>query len=361
MADGTHINWTDATWQIVTGCDVLSPGCTNCYAMRLAGTRLKHHPSRKGLTDTTKTGPVWNGEVRFNEQWLDQPLRWQKPRMIFVAAHGDLFYEKVPLEWIIKVLAVGAHCPRHTLQILTKRAERMGDVLSDPETQGRIRDFLNDQGPGMGLTDQQIVAACNRVSNQWPLSNVWPGFSAEDQKHFDERWAHVKQLAWAGWLTWLSAEPLLGPIDATAALYSHSREYHDKYGHCTCKQRLRWMVAGGESAQNKPGRPMHPDWPRKLRDDCVAAGVPFNFKQWGDWAPGECVGAPVTRTEQTASWWNGRWDFGRLTPRESEEQHRADEPDLYRVGKHRAGNVLDGRQWLQFPAPAGIAAARADA
>ena len=84
MADNTLIEWADATWQPITGCSVVSPGCTNCYAMRLAGTRLRHHPSRAGLTDLTKAGPVWNGRLTFNEEWLDQPLRWSKPRRIFV-------------------------------------------------------------------------------------------------------------------------------------------------------------------------------------------------------------------------------------------------------------------------------------
>ena len=92
MADGTKIEWCDATWQIVTGCSIVSPGCTNCYAMRLAGTRLKDHPSRKGLTKIVNGNHVWTGEVRFNKQWLTQPLRWKRPRRLFVAAHGDLFH-----------------------------------------------------------------------------------------------------------------------------------------------------------------------------------------------------------------------------------------------------------------------------
>src|SRR3954464_7684352 len=106
MADGTHIEWTDATWNIVNGCSVLSPGCTNCYAMKLAGTRLKHHPSRAGLTIDTKAGPVWNGEVKFNAEWLLQPLRWRRPRKIFVCAHGDLFHEKVTDAQLDQVFAV---------------------------------------------------------------------------------------------------------------------------------------------------------------------------------------------------------------------------------------------------------------
>ena len=123
MSDGTKIEWTDATWNPITGCSVVSPGCTNCYAMKLAGTRLQHHPSRTGLTKDTKAGPVWTGEVRFNEQWLDEPLRWKRPRMIFVCAHGDLFAEGVPDEWIDKTFAVMALAPQHIFQVLTKRPE----------------------------------------------------------------------------------------------------------------------------------------------------------------------------------------------------------------------------------------------
>lgn len=135
MAEHSLIEWTDATWNPITGCSVVSPGCTNCYAMKLAGARLKHHPSREGLTRDSKAGPVWTGEVRFNEQWLDQPLRWTKPRRIFVCAHGDLFAENVPDAWIVGVVSVSIASwllHGHTLQILTKRASRMRLLINDP-------------------------------------------------------------------------------------------------------------------------------------------------------------------------------------------------------------------------------------
>ena len=106
MADRTQIEWSDATWNPITGCSVVSPGCTNCYAMRLAGTRMRSHPSREGLTLASKAGPVWNGQVRFNAEWLEQPLNWAKPRMIFVCAHGDLFHPDVERHWIAQVLGV---------------------------------------------------------------------------------------------------------------------------------------------------------------------------------------------------------------------------------------------------------------
>ena len=151
MAGKTKIEWTNggATWNPITGCSVVSPGCTNCYAMHLAGTRLKHHPSRAGLTDMTKTGPVWNGQVRFNQSWLDQPLRWRKPRMIFVCAHGDLFHEDVPDAWIDRVFAVMALAPQHTFQCLTKRAGRMAMYMHGnplPRVSALIYNAMHEQG-----------------------------------------------------------------------------------------------------------------------------------------------------------------------------------------------------------------------
>lgn len=241
----TKIEWTDETWQIVTGCDVLSPGCTNCYAMRLAGTRLKHHKTRKGLTTMTKTGPVWNGEVRFNEELLDQPLRWRRPRMIFVAAHGDLFYERVPDEVIDKVFAVAALCPQHTFQILTKRAARMRDYIQSVDPAA-----LNE------INGQQLTPEL-----KWPLQNVWLGVSVEDQMRADERRDALIDLAEQGWLTWVSYEPALGPVNWNGWEF------------------LRWMVAGAESRQNKTARPALRDWFREARDHCQAAGVPFFLKQ----------------------------------------------------------------------------------
>src|SRR5690606_24715195 len=137
----------------ITGCSVVSPGCTNCYAMRLAGTRLKDHPSRAGLTTMSKAGPVWNGTVRFNDKWLDQPLRWKRPRMVFVCAHGDLFHEAVPDEWIDQVFAVMELCPQHIFQVVTKRSKRLRRYLTA----------------------------------NTPLLNVWLGVSVEDQARAGER------------------------------------------------------------------------------------------------------------------------------------------------------------------------------
>ncbi|MBB5703564.1 protein gp37 [Ochrobactrum daejeonense] len=289
MADKTHIEWTDATWNPITGCSVVSPGCTNCYAMKLAGTRLQHHPSRVGLTVGSKTGPVWNGKVRRNREWLAQPLEWKKPRMVFVCAHGDLFHEDVPDDWILDVFTVMAIASRHTFQILTKRADRMRDFLS------RGDDLLEEIYANWYSFDGGA-----REVWSWPLPNVWLGVSVEDQKRANERIPALLDTPAA--IRWVSAEPLLGPVDLDSikipgvinpldslrseayadiehGQYAGQRMYCGlKYG---CGRGIDWVVAGGESG--KGARPMHPDWARSLRDQCAAAGVPFFFKQWGGW------------------------------------------------------------------------------
>lgn len=279
MADQTKIEWTDATWNPVTGCAVVSPGCANCYAMKLAGTRLRHHPSRAGLTRGTKAGPVWTGEVRFNEDWLFQPLRWKRPRRIFVCAHGDLFAEGVPAEWINRVFAVMALAPQHTFQVLTKRAERMRGYLAPGAWRGARESIGNCA---------QAMSARFRVAGMttaWPLPNVWLGVSAEDQVRADERIPDL--LATPAAKRFVSAEPLLGPIEFNGAssdrretwnwlrgeigmMYSDGPDFD--YG-----AKLDWIIVGGESGPHF--RAMEFSWARAIRDQCEAAGAAFFFKQ----------------------------------------------------------------------------------
>ena len=216
MADGTKIEWTDATWNPITGCNVVSPGCTNCYAMKLAGRRLRHHPSRAGLTEASKSGPVWNGKVRLNADWLDQPLRWAKPRRVFVCAHGDLFHESVPDEWIDGVFAVMALAPQHQFQVLTKRPARMREYMAsiDNNDGGRLHGFRHALVEGMA---QKIHhERTSEDPSLWlavhlPLSNIWLGVSVEDQERADERIPPLLETPAA--VRFISAEPMLGPID----------------------------------------------------------------------------------------------------------------------------------------------------
>ena len=381
MADGSHIEWTDATWNPVTGCSVVSPGCTNCYAMKLAGTRLAHHPSRAGLTRDSNAGPVWTGEVRLNEEWLKQPLKWSKPRRIFVCAHGDLFHESVPDEWIDRVFAVMALAPQHTFQVLTKRSARMRDYLCtragdwrtvwpDANPTGSLPISRHDQRLAMGERGAHVRPVV------YPLHNVWLGVSVEDQRRADERIPDL--LATPAAVRWISAEPLLGPInlerigtletvrkalpsivtqemrgrpssgngsisgvqiEATGSRNSSITFFQtpDHMGGFTANSpraypRLDWVVAGGESG---PGaRPMHPDWARNLRDQCKEAGVPFLFKQWGDWvselqSPPDAVLPGISRRAWAEQDEDGQFSNG-------------DQTSVYRLGKKAAGRLLDG-------------------
>lgn len=353
MADGSKIEWTDATWNPITGCSVVSPGCTNCYAMRLAGTRMKHHPSRIGLTDASKAGPVWNGTVRLNAQWLDQPLRWRKPRRIFVCAHGDLFHESVPDEWIDRVFAVMALATQHTFQVLTKRAQRMREYLSSRNGMAdwRLCDAINAITPSQGD---------RRGCLSMPLFNVWLGVSAEDQRRADERIPALLDTPAA--VRFISAEPLLGAIDLRYlqpgdppteinALEGTHGVLRPHQGQC---DRVDWVIVGGES---EPGaRPMHLDWARSLRDQCVAAGVAFHFKQWGEWVPQ--VGAvdgwtidddPEISKFDHRDWEHDRWGHA-YRPMWCDER---DDDTVSRIGKKRSGRQLDGRTWDQVPEVAG--------
>ncbi len=208
MSDRTKIEWTDATWNPITGCSVVSPGCTNCYAMKLAGGRLRNHPTRKGLTNPSKAGPVWNGQVRLNETALDQPLRWKKPRMIFVCAHGDLFHENVQDDWIDQVFAVMALAPQHTFQVLTKRPERMREYLVNASAPHRQQEFAV-VGRKLRMRLMQISDLRRRITSLPP--NVWLGVSVEDQPRAEERIPALFSTPAA--VRFISAEPLLGPID----------------------------------------------------------------------------------------------------------------------------------------------------
>jgi protein gp37 len=388
MAEHSTIEWTDATWQIVTGCSLESPGCTNCYAMKLAGTRLQHHVSREGLTVPSKSGPVWNGKVRFNEQWLLQPMLWTRGRNIFVAAHGDLFHPEVADSVLDQVFAVMAASPQHTFQVLTKRSARARAYLMAPDVVARIIAALEALaeiiGPGKSSRDPKGGAGWNawaaaenlKLGNVqsswplWPLKNVWLGVSAEDQRRADERVPDL--LATPAAVRFVSAEPLLGPIDFTnlgreaAPLnddvrqdalrgYLYDEDPHDGSAHGVTPGygRLDWIIVGGESGPN--ARPMHPAWARSIRDQCAAAGVAYLFKQWGAWGP-EHPAWP--RAQATVMADDGTLyqpedlaypDGARRGEAIRANHDRARLTSIYRVGKKAAGRLLDGVEHNGMP------------
>jgi len=363
MAENTKIEWTDATWNPITGCSVTSPGCKHCYAMQLAGTRLKHHESRAGLTQDTSAGPVWTGEVRFNSQWLDQPLRWKAPKMIFVCAHSDLFHESVPDARIDKVLAVMALAKRHIFQVLTKRAKRMREYFS-----ALTRDRIEEAAREMGYTF--------RHSGAWllalPLPNVWLGVSVEDQKRADERIPEL--LATPAAVRFLSMEPLLGGVDLSQWLdliqYDDGAPWMRRnIGHL--HDMLDWVIVGGESGPK--ARPMHPQWVRDIRDQCEAAGVPMMLKQWGEWKPisqmdesehgglyKSCVIAkPHENQSNLDDIYGRRCTVPSTVLHANGSTHDITEPmafmqgteamQIFRIGKKTAGRLLDGVQHDGYP------------
>lgn len=249
MSDKTRIEWTDATWNPVTGCTKVSEGCDHCYAEaiahRFAGT--KAYP---------------NGfDVTLRPERLDQPLRWKRPRKVFVNSMSDLFHKDVPNEYIARVFAVMALAPQHTFQVLTKRPGRMRSLLGSPT-------FMEDVWCAFQRPNRRPFDEIGQLP--WPLPNVWLGTSVENQKWADLRIPLLLDTPAA--VRFISAEPLLGSV---SIFNNSSMDRHDA--------QLDWVIVGGESG---PGaRPMHPSWARGLRDECQDAGIAFHFKQWGEYTP----------------------------------------------------------------------------
>jgi protein gp37 len=331
MSDNSRIEWTEATWNPVAGCDLVSPGCTNCYAMKVAA-RLATmpQPNYVGLTKPSKAGPVWTGKIALVESALTKPLSWRRRRRIFVNSMSDLFHEAVPDDYIDKVFAVMALCRQHTFQVLTKRADRMRDY-----SRRRAQDWMHHI-PQAGLdvchAAAQRASRPSEITLGWPLPNVWLGMSVEDQRRADERIPLLLDTPAA--LRWISAEPLLGPVDLAAirfdmgaglfgdALNWHHRPYADERRYSG----IDWVVVGGESGPD--ARPMHPDWARSLRDQCEAAGVPFFFKQWGEFVADDQLPDGYVA---------------------SENPYCVNGANFERLGKHAAGRTLDGRTHDEYP------------
>lgn len=248
LAIGSRIEWTEATWNPVVGCSIISPGCTNCYAMRMAE-RLASmgQPKYRDLTRRSGGKAKWNGNVRVDEKALLSPLGWKNGKMIFVNSMSDLFHEAVPIEFIKRSFAVMGMCPQHTFQILTKRSTRLRELSNELD---------------------------------WP-SNIWMGVSVENAD-YKYRIDNLKKVG-AG-TKFLSLEPLIGDVGKLEL------------------GGIDWAIAGGESGPSS--RPVQPDWVRSIRDQCIKEGVAFHFKQWGG------------------------------------------------INKKRAGRILDGRTWDEFPVAA---------
>lgn len=227
MAGLSDIEWTDATWNPVSGCLMVSPGCTNCYAMRMAA-RLQamEHPVYDGVTRKSGKRPVWTGRIHLNRNALDVPMRWRSPRRIFVNSMSDLFQDGVPAHFIREVWDVMARAHWHTFQVLTKRPENM-----------------------LAIQKEQRLPI---------LANVWLGTSVESAD-YASRIATLRKISAS--VRFVSFEPLLGPVGRV-----NLRGIH-------------WAIVGGESGPS--ARPMDVEWVKEIQSACDRFGTAFFFKQWG--------------------------------------------------------------------------------
>jgi protein gp37 len=337
----TKIEWTDETWNPTTGCTKVSQGCKNCYAERL-WPKVEAAERRREHFEWQKVTPRAFTEIRTHPLRLDAPLHWKKPRRVFVNSMSDLFHEDVHRDFVLRVFLVMARCPQHEFQILTKRPERMRTLI----TEWLPSAMTLADGPGLRAPT-------------WPLPNVWLGVSVEDQSTADERIPLLLQTPAA--VRFLSCEPLLGPIDLDKYIgegYCPKREDNTHCVHwwdgegepcCGCKQigPIDWVIAGGESGPK--ARPSHPDWFRSLRDQCAAAGVPFFFKQWGEWGPCETETHPDERglevwplEESVLDAQAGSFDRRFKVIEEHSMQ-------FGRFGKKLNGRTLDGREHNAYP------------
>jgi protein gp37 len=337
----SSIEWTDTTWNPLAGCTRASEGCDNCYAASMA-LRLEamakadiaagKDPGRKakyiGVATRNRRGvATFNGTIKIDEEALNEPRKWRKPRMVFVNSMSDLFHENVDQGFIDDVFNVMNRWGNHTYQVLTKRPERAADYIN------RVWPDLATESP-----------------------NVWIGTSVENQATADERIPYLLQIPAS--VRFLSLEPLLGEVDLRSFSYGSRgglEEGHDwltgeEWQHSSVfgggnswlsakdkadygSKRIHWIIAGGESGHN--ARPMKLGWVRSIRDQCAEAGVKFFFKQWGEYLS----------TEQMSE----EFYDAHITQAMEPIYDNTDGGWLYRVGKKNAGRLLDGRVWNETP------------
>lgn len=295
----TKIEWCDETINPIIGCSKISEGCMNCYAekmaCRLANIALSTGSERLrpyiSVTDCYvdgteyEPGSSWNGKTAFRPSELEKPMKWKKPRRIFIGSMGDTFHESVDFQWVHKIWDMMKACPQHTFLILTKRPERMKEFV-------------------------ELIYAKERLG--WAMGfwqHVYLGVTAENQTQADTRIPVLLSIPAS--VLFVSVEPMLGPVVLT------------KY--------IQWCIVGGESGPH--ARPMHPEWARTLRDQCNESHTPFFFKQWGEWLHG-------TQDNGSLAGFHGTWAWagdGKTAK------------IVARVGKKKSGRLLDGQIWDEFP------------
>ena len=282
MSVNSEISWTDATWNPCGGCEKISAGCKHCYAIPVVTGLVNKLPekARAFYADLVQDGN-WTGVVKLNEGLLDRPLRWQAPKRIFVASLSDPFHHNLSFSAIGRIFAVMASSPRHTYQLLTKRPARMAEffrTVSLATVIDQARSYVSQISfQGKEQAYDHLLEIKNKT---WPLPNVQLGTSVEDQRSADTRIPLLIESPAA--IRFLSCEPLLGHVELPVAYLGKAR-WSDcvdaDYG--PGRERLpggiQWVICGGESG--KGHRAMNLAWARHLRDQCVAAGVAYFFKQ----------------------------------------------------------------------------------
>ncbi|HAQ19560.1 MAG TPA: phage Gp37/Gp68 family protein [Prolixibacteraceae bacterium] len=299
------------TWNPIVGCSKVSPGCDNCYAERMA-VRLASMPNQSVsldykcvlFPDQNNKQTSWNGHTIFRQEQLLIPFKWKTPRMIFVCSMGDLFHESVSHEFKKLVFQVIHDKPTHIFVVLTKRPESMAKFFS----------WLKN----------------SNVAANFP--NLWLGVTAENQEEANKRIPILLQIPAAK--RFVSIEPMLGPVDlawiADSSIHAIDSLDNNSITHDNnvIEKGLDWVICGGESGPK--ARPMHPDWVRTIRDQCQKAGVPFFFKQWGEW-----VSANIGDVKKYP-----------LSILKGITDHRM----VYaKVGRKAAGDLLDGKEWHEWP------------
>lgn len=353
MSDRTSIEFTrgddgrpGATTNPVTGCDAVSPGCDSCFAKVLAE-RFRGKPGHyfeHGF------------DLQLRPDKIYKPLSWKPPRRIFVNSMSDLFHAKVPAEYIAEVWAMMALAPHHTFLIFTKRHGRMHSLLNSDRFGGLVYMAINAvlaQGNRWKIADEVISAALDGFArgNFAVLPHVQLFVSAENQDYARQRIPALLDTPAA--VRGVSLEPLLGPIDLThldVEGYPHAAGMYqinaltgrntDMGRPCADVPALDWVIVGGETGHT--ARPMHPDWARSLRDQCERFGVPFMFKQWGQW----------TATPADPSLWEPHAWVNVATGEVADEQRASEGGDwvgMWKLGKHKTGRELDGQIWDEFP------------
>lgn len=361
----SNIEWTQKTPNPIVGCSKISPGCENCYAIRMAW-RLMHSPhpavAKKyaGLVKKTNAGNLnWTGKINFDPRAMRKVISNKTPTLYFVNSMGDLFHPNVPFDKIDLVFAAMGIASWHTFQILTKHTDRMLQWFNHKDTAWKNEGMQGNERIRF-QTYHEYGESISIENWKWPLPNVMLGTSIENQEQADYRIPFLLQAP--AKIRFLSCEPLLGKLNLTPYLFNMlekcpdhgivkgiARGYGDEYEYSECPEceeiveaiieDIDWVIVGGESG---PGaRPMHPDWARSIRDQCKTADIPFFFKQWGQFTPYTSdfnqpdiwisIEGKQSDTDLNAITEGGAWQA------------------MYQVGKKWAGRELDGEFYNEMP------------